>query len=92
MSAIRDRISWFTQVAALRPLMVRIFTSIDEAPGHFQILAVAMVLHCACRALGLNAHEILQQIGRMERDVDGPFASQFRAMHEYVKGEFNDGY
>lgn len=91
-TSLQDRISWFSQVAALRPLLVRVLCSIDEVPSHFQVMAFGLTLHCVCRAAGINPHDILTKIQRMERDVDGPFSKEFRAMQEYVKGEFHDPY
>jgi len=70
--------------------MVRLIDAIQEVPGHFQILTHALAFHCLCRGAGLNPHEVLHQIERMENDVDAPFAPQFKAMKEYAKGELHE--
>ena len=89
-TSLQDRISWFSEVASLRPLLVTLVDATQEYPGHWQVLAQGLALHCLCRGAGINPHEILHQIERMERDVDAPFANQFRAMKEYAKGELED--
>ena len=90
MSGLRDRISWFQEVPALRPIMVGIVDKVQHLPGHFQILGVAVTLHVLCKGAGIEANTVLQMIERMERDIDGPFAHQFAAMKEYARNELND--
>lgn len=89
-TGLQDRIRWFMQPAALRAPMVSIIDRIGELPGHWQILSVGLTFHVLCRGAGINPHDVLNRLENMERDVDAPFASQFRAMKEYAKGELND--
>ena len=90
MSALRDRISWFTQVPALRTPVVQIINAIEEYPGHFQVLSSGLTFLTLCRGGGVDPHEVLQMLIKMERDADAPFAKQFIAMKEYARNELNE--
>lgn len=90
MSGLRDRISWFQEVPALRPLMVRVIDALQDMPGHFQILGVGVAFHVLCKGAGVKPVDVLTMIERMERHIDGPYAREFAAMKEYAKHELND--
>ncbi len=89
-TGLQDRVSWFQQVAELRVPVVKIISAIEELPGHWQILAAGLTFFVLCRGGGLDPHEILQRITRMEKDADAPFAKTFKAMKEYAANELND--
>lgn len=75
---------------AIRPLMVGLVDHLQDRAPQFQILVPALTFHCMCRGVGIDPHEVLQLIERMEKDVDGPFANQWAAMRAYAAGELNN--
>lgn len=86
-TSLQDRLAWFSEVAALRPLMVLIIDRVQHLPGQFQIYAAGITFYCLCKGAGVDPHEMVTRLQRMERDVDAPFANQFQAMLNYAKGE-----
>ena len=89
-SGLRDRVRWFSRQSELRTPMVAIIDVIQTQPGEIQILASALALHTLCEGAGLNAHEVIYEIERMERNIDAPYANQYKAMKEYAKHELNE--
>ncbi len=89
-AGLRDRVGWFSQQSDLRTPMVTIIDAIQTLPGHIQILASALAFYTLCKGAGLDSHDIVQQIERMERNIDAPYANQFKAMKEYAKHELNE--
>lgn len=89
-TSLQDRLSWFSQVASLRVPMVKIIDAIQDLPGHFQVYAAGIAFYCLCRGAGVDPHDMVSRLVRMERDVDAPFANQFQAMLAYAKGELED--
>lgn len=89
MSSLSDRIRWFTQVPALRTPVVKIISSIEDLPGHWQVLATGLTFFTLCRGARVDPFEVLQTIVKMEKDADAPFAKQFIAMKQYAENEIN---
>ncbi len=89
-TSLQDRLSWFSEVAALRPMMVGIIDRIQGFPGHFQVYAAGITFYCLCKGAGVDPHEMVTRLQRMEKDVDAPFAREFAAMLEYAKGELEN--
>jgi len=69
--------------------MVALIDKIQDLPGHFQILSVALTLYCLCKGGGVDYIEVMKMIERMESDIDGPYSRQFAGMREYAKHELN---
>ena len=90
MSGLKDRLNWFTQVPALRTPVVQVISTVEEYPGHWQILATGLTFLTLCRGGDVNPLEILQRLEKMERDADAPFAKDFAAMKEYARNELNE--
>lgn len=86
-----DAVRWFSEHSALRKPMVRIISAVQDYRPDVRVLAPAAVLVCVCDALGLNPHDVIQQIYNAKRNVDGPFTHQYGAMTEYAKGEILKG-
>lgn len=89
-SPLRDRVMWFSAPRLLRVPMIKVIDSIQDYPGHEQILSSALAFYALCQGTGIDYIEVMQQIERMERDVDAPYANQFKAMMAYAKGELNE--
>lgn len=90
MSGIQDSIRWFQQVPALREPLVRIISTIEDLPGHWQVLSAGLTFLLLCRGARMDPHELLSTLIKMERDADAPFAKQFQAMKQYAENELND--
>ncbi len=89
VSGLRDRIKWFSAPRMLRVPMIKVIDSIQDEPGHIQILSVAMAFYALCKGTGLDYIEVIRQIERMETHMDAPYANQFKAMMAYAEGELN---
>lgn len=89
LRSLRDRVMEFGTIRLMRPLLVKLVDALQSEPPALQILVPALTLHCLCKGTGLNAHEVLQVIERMEGDIDAAYANQFDAMAAYAQGELN---
>lgn len=85
---VKDSLSFFSEAASLRTPMVAAISAVQSRPPHEQILGIAAALNVLCEGIGKNPVEIIQQINRATSDIDSAFATQYRAMAEYAKGEF----
>lgn len=89
-TSLQDRVSWFTAPSTLRVPMIKIIDVIQSYPGQHQILSSGLAFYALCKGSGLNTHEVLDMLERMEKDIDTPYANQFQAMMAYAKGELNE--
>lgn len=89
-TSLQDRIAWFSEVASLRPLLVGCIDTLQTFPGQFQVWAAALTFYVLCRGAGVDPHELIVKMKRMEKDIDAPFANQFQAMLNYGKGELEN--
>ncbi len=89
-SGLRDRVMWFNAPRFLRVPMIKVIDVIQDYPGHEQILSSALAFYALCKGTGIDYIEVIQMIERMEKDIDAPYANQFKAMMAYAKGELND--
>jgi hypothetical protein len=85
--SIADQTRWASNASRLRQPLVRLVSANQDEPPHHQVLTPALAVVLMAKATGQNPHEIINQTVRMVSDVDGPFATQWRAMEEYVKHE-----
>ena len=87
---LRDRIMWFSAPRNLRVPMIKVIDSIQDYPGHEQILSSALAFYALCKGTNIDYIEVMRLIERVEKDVDAPYANQFKAMMEYAKYELNE--
>lgn len=90
MSAIQDRIRWFTEVPALREPVVTLIGAIEDLPAHWRVLSTGLTFLVLCRGAGMDPHELLSRLIKMEKDADAPFAKTFVAMKQYAENELHD--
>jgi hypothetical protein len=69
--------------------MYGVIDAVQAYPAHAQVLAPALAFCALALGAGLEPIEVMRQAERMIRDVDGPFAGQWRAALAYSKGELN---
>ncbi len=89
LPGLLDRIMWFNAPRRLRVPMIKVIDVIQDYPGHEQILSAALAFYALCKGTGIDYIEVIQMIERMEKDIDAPYANQFKAMMAYAKGELN---
>lgn len=70
----------------LRTEAYRVITRTQTAP-QVQVQAMAVALYSTCKALDIDIRQLLTSVERMERDLDGPFTSTFRAIEAYAQNE-----
>jgi hypothetical protein len=87
--SLRDRLLEFGNVGALRPLMVGNVDYVQDLPPAMQLLVPMLTAFCLAKGAGIEPRDVLTQIEKMARAVDGPFANQWAAMVAYAKGELN---
>jgi hypothetical protein len=85
--SLKDSLRWFSNAPALRTPFVLAVDALQREPGVVQVMTPAVMLVCFCDALGIDPQEVVSQVKRMQRDLDGPFATQWAAMRAYAKGE-----
>lgn len=88
IETINDRISWFTDLAALRRGSFSVLAAVQTDRSHaVQYLAPAVAFVALAEALGRDPHEDIARIRRMMNDVEGPFSEEVAAIRDYAKGE-----
>lgn len=85
--ALTDRVRSFSRASALRQPMYRALATNQREPGEVQVLAPAMLAVAMADAAGIPLNDLLTIVENAKRDVDSPFAQQYRALVEYVRGE-----
>ena len=90
VNSLRDRIIWFAAPRLLRVPMIKVIDANQDEPGQIQILSTALAFYALCKGTGMDYIEVIQLIERMEKDVNAPYANQFKAMMEYAKHELNE--
>ena len=88
--SIKDDVKWFAKIASLRTTLVLVIDAVQSEPPQNQILGAGLAFYTMCKGVGIDPHETLEMLYRMESDIDGPFANQFQAMLEYAKGELRN--
>lgn len=86
-ASVRDAISFMTNAVAVRTQLPKVFVALDHEPPAIQVMTLASAVVLAADALGINPHELIQRVRRMQHDMDTPFAHQWDAMRSYVKEE-----
>ncbi len=89
LPGLRDRVMWFSAPRVLRVPMIKVIDVIQDYPGQIQILSSALAFYALCKGTDIDYIEVIQMIERMEKDIDAPYANQFKAMMAYAKGELN---
>lgn len=84
---VKFSLNWFHDLPSLRGPMVNLVSANQQMPPHEQILTLAMTFTCLAEAIGMDPHEVVAGIQRQKDVIDAPFASQWKAMTEYAKGE-----
>lgn len=88
---INDRITWFTDLPALRRGAFRTLDLLQSEPNTaVQYLGPAVAFVAMAETLGRDPHEDIVRIRRMMADINGPFSEQINAIKDYTKGELLD--
>ena len=87
-AGLRDKVNYFTDVVALRRYFMMVVDCLQREPPDAQLLGPAAALVVLAEAVGIDPHEVVSIVQRAEKDIDGPFATQWQAMREYARGEF----
>ena len=88
MAINRDRLIGMaaTHPDAMRQAMYAVIDKTQDKP-EVQVQAIAMALVAVCDAVDIDIKDILNTVEQMRADLDGPFASTFRALEAYARGE-----
>lgn len=85
---INDRISWFTDLPALRQGAFAVLDAMQKQPKQaVQVLGPGVAFVAMCESLGRDPHEDIVRIRRMMSEVDGPFTAEVQAIRDYAAGE-----
>lgn len=88
LQTINDRISWFTDLSALRRGAFRTLDLMQTEKSHaVQYLGPLTAAVAMAETLGRDPHDDVSRIRRMMADVNGPFAEEINAIKDYTKGE-----
>ena len=88
-AALQDRLRWFSSPAELRTPIVHLIDHLSQLPAHFRILVAGMGFILLVRGAGMEPHDILTRIIRMEKDFAAAFAKQAHAMQAYAENELD---
>ena len=75
-----------THPVAMRTAMYKVLSNTQDRP-EVQLQAMGMALVATCGALKVDVKEVLTTVEQMAADLDGPFASTFRALEAYARNE-----
>ncbi len=92
---IMDRISFFSDLAALRRGAFRVIDAVQHEDNHaVQYLSPAVALVAMAEALGRDPHEDIVRVRRMmSGGLEAAYTDQVQAIRDYAKGEFvNKGF
>lgn len=82
----RDQFNTGGNPVRLRQAAYRCISRTQDDPST-QVQGMALALFATCRALNVDIKQLLVSIERMERDLNGPFVSTFRALEAYARNE-----
>lgn len=85
--ALQDRLRWFSSPADLREPIIHFIDFLSQFPAHFRILTAGLGFILLARGAGMDPHELLSRIIRMEKDFAAAYAKQAHAMQAYAENE-----
>lgn len=86
-AALQDRLRWFSSPADLREPIILFIDHLSQLPAHFRILVAGMGFVLLARGAGMDPHDLLSRIIRMEKDFAAAYAKQAHAMQAYAENE-----
>lgn len=86
-NTVNDRITAFTDLAALRHASYRALSALDSEKPEVKFLAPGLLFVTMAQQLGRNPHEDIVPLRRIIRAAEGPFTEQVQALRDYVRGE-----
>lgn len=85
--SLQDNVRFFSRGPSLRQPMYRALSANQTEPPHLQVLAPVMLAVAMADASGVDLNTLITICQRAKSDVDSPFAGQYQAAVEYVRGE-----